>query len=121
MHAFCSRHGEPMATRAKKTITGARASFSIRLPADSGSWLYDLSTETGKSLTDLVLGYVEDARTFWGLVGPVQEALTEDAKKLGLSQRDYVRYLALCRYRLIKTKGIAFDKDDLDHHIVRSE
>jgi hypothetical protein len=88
--------------------------FTIRLPKDCGAWMFQLSRETDKSLTELVVGLLDDARTWWGMGGVGAESLKRDAEALSLSQRDYVYYLLTGRYRQVKQMGPGFDKDSED-------
>jgi hypothetical protein len=100
-----------MGRKAYKSGDGSKTAFTIRLPPECGSWMYDLAEKGDKSLTELVIGFVDDARTWWGLSEAVGNELRADAKALGLEQRDYVLYLLTNRFLVTKQKGIGFDKD----------
>ena len=103
-----------MGIRAKRTSDGSRVSFTIRLPPDCGSWLYEMSKKTDNTLTDSVVTVLNDMRTWWGLGEPVVEKLKKDAAALGLSETDYLRYLLTSRFRFVNENGAGFDKNDPD-------
>jgi hypothetical protein len=73
--------------------------------------MYELSLRTEKSLTDLVVGFLDDARTWWGLGEAIAETLRQDAEKLNLSQRDYIFYLLSERYEAVRKNGVGWEKD----------
>jgi hypothetical protein len=101
-----------MPRKAKPTADGSRVTFTIRLGPTSGKWLFDRSEEVGQSLTDLVVGFIIDARTWWDVAAEVAAALRDDAKQLDLSQRDYVHYLLERRYEAIRKHGAGWEKND---------
>jgi len=100
-----------MPKKARPTPDGSRANLLASATPESGQWLFDRAQGENCSLTDLVVGFVEDARTWWEHGQEVADALSEDAEKLGLSQRDYVFYLLAERYQAVRERGAGWEKD----------
>jgi len=75
--------------------------------------MYELAQETDKSLTDLVLGFLDDAHTWWGLSEELAADLRKDADRLNLSQRDYILYLLTERCAALREHGTGWEKDKL--------
>jgi hypothetical protein len=110
-----------MARHAAPTNDGSRTSFTIRLPPATGSWLYSHAQACNASLTQIVLGFLVDLRTWFGLREDVQALVVQDMECLKLSQRDYLRLLLLERIAEIKARGPGWEKDDLNVALAHRE
>lgn len=101
-----------MTRAAKRTKDGSRVTFTIRLPPGAGKWLFDHAENSESALTDVVVRFIDDARTWWDSAPEVADALARDASELGLSQRDYVHYLLERRFEAIAKHGAGWEKGD---------
>jgi hypothetical protein len=82
--------------------------------------MYELAQEADKSLTDIVLSFVEDGRTWFGLDEQlVQTFIRKDAEALKLTQRDYISYLLTQRCMAIKEHGVGWEKGELKVALAR--
>ena len=101
-----------MPRKAQQTADGSRVTFTIRVAAVPGKWLFERAAAEGHALTEVVVAFIEDARTWWDVAAEMATALREDSEQLNLSQRDYVHYLLERRYEAIRKHGAGWEKDE---------
>ncbi len=78
--------------------------FTVRLPSAHAKWLMRQGKDMGNAAL-FVRQLVSDAMDFFGMPGPIREALEADAKRMGKSQREYVIDCLTRRYEeLLKEK-----------------
>lgn len=80
---------------------------AFRLGEALMAWLRANAEGSGRSMTALVRDLLEDARSIYGLPGPVVERLEADAAALGLDLRGYVRHVLFRRFEQLKEQGLS--------------
>jgi hypothetical protein len=74
---------------------------SIRFDAKQGAFLKARHDATELPVAEIVRQYVDDARTFYDIPRPQLDKHMADMEALGLSPREYIRYLLSLRYEAI--------------------
>jgi hypothetical protein len=80
---------------------------SIRFDEKLGNFLKTTQQETNSTVAEIIRGYINDARTFYDVPRPQLEKHIADMENLGVTPREYIRYLLSLRYEAIVLGHVA--------------